>query len=191
MGHKEGMSNNTPLDPIPEGPAFENFVPGPFEQASLQERMARGTRRMSASPGIPMIPCSHSEMTIDSFGQGTCDICHRELTFDRILGNWVALRNDLEMRPMVNTCSEPRLGPLARIARRLFPMRHLEYPEFPGCRDGITSVVVTEFSFLDRLRLLFSGRLETKVHVAVTVPVGRTATAAQSVPRPPRWMGLD
>lgn len=203
------MSNNTPLDPIPEDTAFETLeqrVPhiAHFDEVCAEFDAVLANRREHAKAtagGVAMVPCTHSEMTIDGLGQATCNLCKSELWFDRRTSNWSAKNSpivpgiktfDSGPEPLVcNSYQEIRLNWLQRMARLSFPARHLEPESIPDMKDCLTSVVRSEFSFADRIRILFSGRLETTVRVSVTVPIGRTATVAQAIPRPPKWIRLD
>lgn len=88
-----------------------------------------------------------------------------------------------------------RLTFLQRLACKLFPSLHIDAPEPPGdCDPNNADVLVirTEccLSFLDRLRVLFSGRLQVVTNTTTLVRIGESETASAAFPLPPRFMRL-
>lgn len=75
-----------------------------------------------------------------------------------------------------------------RLGWRLFPNAHCFSPDLEGGRDGIVSRVRCELSFMDRLRLLISGRIEVWVKTTTENEVGRHATNSSISVRPPDWL---
>jgi hypothetical protein len=75
-----------------------------------------------------------------------------------------------------------------KIGRKLFPNGYVFMPEMQGSHDCIVTTVKTNFSFIDRLRILVSGNVTTNVKTTTENVVGNCMTAAISVVRPPWWL---
>src|SRR5882762_7071411 len=75
-----------------------------------------------------------------------------------------------------------------RIRWRLFPNAMVDNPEMHGGHDCIVSRVRVELSFLDRLRVLISGRAEIVVKTTTENVVGWAETNSSFSARPPRWL---
>lgn len=79
-----------------------------------------------------------------------------------------------------------------KIARRLFPSKFVDVPEPDGKIKGYGEVIVckviAELSFMDRIRVMLSGRVAVDLKIACEYAVGETKTNAESYPLPPRWM---
>jgi hypothetical protein len=67
---------------------------------------------------------------------------------------------------------------LQRIGYKLFPHRGCEMPveSLKVCRDGIICKVKCSVSFMDRVRILFTGRVEVDVLTATENEVGACKT---------------
>lgn len=93
----------------------------------------------------------------------------------------------------VNHCMVPPPATLKqRLAWRFFPSEWVELPDRPPAAFKATDVVhlemVTEFSFLDRLRILVSGRVKTSARMITENTVGGAETHAVTFPLPPRLL---
>lgn len=75
-----------------------------------------------------------------------------------------------------------------QIGWRLFPRRWIDLPELPAMRDCIVTTTTAELSFIDRLRVLVSGRIEVQAKTATENVVGATATGAVFNVCPPSWL---
>lgn len=75
-----------------------------------------------------------------------------------------------------------------RIGWRLFPARHCDIPDKPGMRDCVVTRTTADLSFIDRLRVLVSGRIEVQAKTATENVVGAHATNAEFSVRPPSWL---
>ena len=73
-----------------------------------------------------------------------------------------------------------------KIGRKLFPPGWHNYPEpdFP-VKDCLVCDTVTDFSFVDRVRILFSGRVYTRTRTDTENEIGKHVTAATVIIRPP------
>jgi len=66
-----------------------------------------------------------------------------------------------------------------RLRSRLFPSKHCFAPESPEhFKDCVTSRVVTSFSWLDRIRILWTGIVVTHIRTVTEYEVGETITDA-------------
>ena len=85
------------------------------------------------------------------------------------------------------SCDTPDPRPWwKRKLAQLWPMNHEPLPDLPEwATDGIVVQLKTEFSFLDRLRILLSGRVKYRVLVACEFPPGQTSAQTQTETRPP------
>jgi hypothetical protein len=75
-----------------------------------------------------------------------------------------------------------------RIGRKLFPRVHLDTPSFPEGKDELFCKIVCEFSFLDRLRILLTGRASVETRTVTENMIGAHATSSTAFPLPPKWM---
>ena len=71
-----------------------------------------------------------------------------------------------------------------RLEARLFPAQHVEavYPEWAGQGDVVFVDSITHVSWLDRLRILLTGRIVTKSRVTCEHKVGRTTAVTAAWP---------
>ena len=86
------------------------------------------------------------------------------------------------------------LTPIERIGRFLFPSKHIpfdaiEFPKDVNPNDGdVVHVDLTvKLSFVDRIRILFSGRLFTEVRIVTREHVNTHQTLAESYVKPPEF----
>ena len=88
--------------------------------------------------------------------------------------------------------SPPVSSVCVRIGRALYPAKHVECPEpddeVKGHGDVICVSTVTDLSIMDRLKILFSGRVAFDLRVATEHSVGNTKATAEAYPLPPKWM---
>lgn len=95
-------------------------------------------------------------------------------------------------------CSAFEYVPLRRerIGWRLFPSRHCDMPDLPklktggqtATRDCLVAHTKVELSFLDRLRVLVSGRIEVVAKTVTENVIGENVTVAVFNVRPPGWL---
>lgn len=81
-----------------------------------------------------------------------------------------------------------------RLRWKLFPRSMCDLPEVPpqtATKDCITIHTVAELSLGDRLRVLFSGRLEVTTRTVTEHEVGNSITSSVAFPLGPRWMERD
>ncbi len=76
-----------------------------------------------------------------------------------------------------------------KLGRRLFPrtVPNPREPKFP-VRDCVFTNVSAEFSFIDRLRILVSGRVRVEVRVETENKPGQTCGNAVVDVQPPKWL---
>ncbi len=76
-----------------------------------------------------------------------------------------------------------------KLGWRLFPrtIPNPREPAFP-VRDCVFTNVDTEFSFMDRLRILVSGHVRVKVSVETENKPGQTCGNAVVSVEPPKWL---
>lgn len=75
-----------------------------------------------------------------------------------------------------------------RINRVLFPYRYTELPEMDGAKDGLHCGVKVDFSFIDRLRILFSGKVEVTIKTTTENVIGKHVTNTGVSVRPPDFL---
>lgn len=71
-----------------------------------------------------------------------------------------------------------------KIGRKLFPASYIEWPEMEGAKDGLHCDITVELSMLDRIRVLFSGKLEVTAKTATENLLGahKTVTGVRVLP---------
>lgn len=91
---------------------------------------------------------------------------------------------------IVDGCMMADLRPWWKIKiARLFQW-HSPTPDLPEwAKDGIVIQIETKFSIIDRIKLLFTGRLSVRAFVACENPPGRTGTEASVLVQPPESCG--
>lgn len=78
---------------------------------------------------------------------------------------------------------------LEKLGWRLFPHRHCEAPELPGpCRDCSITRVTVCLSFIDRIRLLLTGRLLVEVKTSTEHEIGESATTSAAYVDAPKFL---
>lgn len=78
-----------------------------------------------------------------------------------------------------------------RLGYRLFPQRRIEWPEPPEgetAKDGLHHEITIELSFIDRLRVLFSGRAMVRSRILTENVIGRFITVDSFSSLPPKFM---
>ena len=70
----------------------------------------------------------------------------------------------------------------------LFPSNHIDLPEMPNRKDGLICHVTVQLSWLDRLRMLISGKLEVTAKTATENVIGANVTATGVSVIPPTWL---
>lgn len=76
-----------------------------------------------------------------------------------------------------------------RVRRKLFPVRHCFAPDAPcSWKDCVTIHTFVELSWLDRLRVLATGRLEVTTRTMTENEVGMSKTASECCPLPPKFL---
>jgi len=77
---------------------------------------------------------------------------------------------------------------LERLKWRLYPQQAVEWPkECQDDMDGLYIGTVVELSFLDRLRVLASGRLRVVTTTVTEGKLGKHTTFSMASPEPPTW----
>lgn len=74
------------------------------------------------------------------------------------------------------------------IGRKLFPNTYVDSPELPGMKDVMVSYTRVHLSFLDRIRVLISGKIEITTKTATENVIGAVTTNCGSSVRPPWWL---
>lgn len=87
-----------------------------------------------------------------------------------------------------NYCQEYIPTRLEKLGWRLFPSNHCDIPDKIGMHDCVVTITRSELSFMDRLRVLVSGRIEVQSKTATENLVGSHATNAVLIVRPPYWL---
>ena len=87
-----------------------------------------------------------------------------------------------------NTVLEYHSTRLERLGWYLFPNTLCDMPDKPGMRDCLVTRTKVELSFVDRLRVLVSGRIQVETKTATKNVVGAQETNAAFVVKPPAWM---
>jgi hypothetical protein len=75
-----------------------------------------------------------------------------------------------------------------KIGWKLFPPNYVESPDLMEAHDCVHTTVHVEFSFLDRLRILFSGKVKVEVRTTTENLVGNCVSASIAFPKPPPWL---
>lgn len=95
---------------------------------------------------------------------------------------------ELEPDPPMNGLMAPDPVPFwRRMIFKLFPWKHLDLEPPEWARDGIVNVVTVELGFVDRLRVLLTGRFVLKVSTSTENVVGKTEAKSLFVAAPPKW----
>jgi hypothetical protein len=90
-----------------------------------------------------------------------------------------------------NTCNVINLTWLQRLGIKLFPSKYCELPEMEYTGDYVVSYTEIEVSFIDRIKLLFSGRCKTIVKTATEHTVGKTMSNSTFYVEPPKFLSLE
>jgi hypothetical protein len=73
-----------------------------------------------------------------------------------------------------------------RVFLKLYPSRYCDLPTAPKeYRDVLVFNSVTRFGFLDRLRILVTGRVQTRAKIVTQNTIGYTVSDAVCYPIPP------
>lgn len=76
-----------------------------------------------------------------------------------------------------------------RLRGRLFPYRHCHPPEAPGhYLDCITIHTTVGLSWIDRFRVMLTGRLEVTTRTVTENTIGKNVTASESYVLPPLFL---
>jgi hypothetical protein len=75
-----------------------------------------------------------------------------------------------------------------KLGWKLFPSHHIDLPEMPNRKDGLICHVTVQLSWLDRLRMLISGKLEVTAKTATENVIGANVTATGVSVIPPTWL---
>jgi hypothetical protein len=71
---------------------------------------------------------------------------------------------------------------------KLFPPQHCDVPEAPAhFEDALVCRVVAELSFVERLRVLASGRLQVETKTITEHTIGGHKTQSAFCTLPPKW----
>lgn len=84
-----------------------------------------------------------------------------------------------------------------KLGWKLFPNTYTEMPEMPDMKDGLVCGITVTLSWLDRLRMLVSGKLEVTAKTATENVIGANVTATEmddpfgedndEIPNPLEW----
>lgn len=75
-----------------------------------------------------------------------------------------------------------------KLGWKLFPSVYVDSPELPGMRDVMVSYTHVNLSFLDRIRVLISGKIEVTTKTATENVIGKVSTNCGFSARPPWWL---
>lgn len=75
-----------------------------------------------------------------------------------------------------------------KLGRKLFKKHHIDMPDLPGMKDCLVSRTVAHLSFVDRLKVLISGKIEVTTNTATEHVIGKTFTNSGVSVRPPGWL---
>jgi len=75
-----------------------------------------------------------------------------------------------------------------KLGWKLFPSNHIDLPEMPNRKDGLICHVTVQLSWLDRLRMLISGKLDVTAKTATENVIGANVTATGVSVIPPTWL---
>lgn len=79
--------------------------------------------------------------------------------------------------------AEPKLHWTERLRCRLFPERHADLPEAPPhWKDVIHNTTHVHLSFIDRVKLIFTGLLVVRIKIVCENEVGNTKTSSAAFP---------
>ena len=79
-----------------------------------------------------------------------------------------------------------------RLRCALWPQQHCGLPEAPEThKDVLVCTVTSELSLLDRLRVLFTGRICIKTKTVTENVIGNCRTKSVFMALPPRWLMND
>ena len=77
---------------------------------------------------------------------------------------------------------------LEKLAWRMYPQKAVEWPkQWQEDMDGLYIGTVVQLSFIDRLRVLASGRLRVTTTTVTEGKLGKHHTFSMAVPEPPMW----
>lgn len=75
-----------------------------------------------------------------------------------------------------------------KLGWKIFPNTYVDSPELPEMKDVIVSYTRVNLSFIDRLRVLISGKIEITTKTATENIIGAVKTNCGSSVRPPWWL---
>lgn len=104
---------------------------------------------------------------------------------------WEEVADEPDQTRAENGCVQYRPQWQERLGWKLYPQKHIDAPELPkGMTKGdvVFCNVNTELSFLDRIRLLISGRCSVSVKTSTENCAGKVVSAAAFNVCPPKWL---
>lgn len=135
--------------------------------------------------------CEHESLTIDCDGRCTCDECEVEMEKSDKPGEaviWKAkMTEKVSLQPPVDTALVYKSTFWERLGWRLFRRKHIDMPDVPG-RDCLVVVSTVSISWLDRLRILFSGRAQVTSKTVTENIIGQNTTVSVFNALPPKFM---
>jgi hypothetical protein len=75
-----------------------------------------------------------------------------------------------------------------KLGWRLFPAHHIDSPELPCAHDVLVCVSRVHLSWIDRLRVLISGKIEVTSKTTTKGVIGDHISASVFSARPPAWL---
>jgi hypothetical protein len=75
-----------------------------------------------------------------------------------------------------------------RLGWRLFPSNHIDSPEMQNARDVFVCKTVANLSFIDRLRVLISGKILVTTKTTTENVIGENITASGVTVLPPPYL---
>jgi hypothetical protein len=74
------------------------------------------------------------------------------------------------------------------LGHKLFPPQHCFFPEVPNAKDGFGCNTEVSLSFMDRLRVLLTGKLLVVVKMTCDGEIGNHSTNTCAYPPPPKFL---
>lgn len=91
--------------------------------------------------------------------------------------------------PNLNVLAMPKWTWRDKLRSKLFPFKPCHVPDAPPeFHDALICRVTAELSFMDRLRVLASGRMSFEAKTVTENRIGRHMTAASACPLPTRFL---
>lgn len=75
-----------------------------------------------------------------------------------------------------------------KITRKIFPWHHVDIPEMDGTKDGIRIDSTITLSFVDRVKVLFTGRIYHRAWIATENTIGRHKAESKAWPMRPTFL---